>query len=76
MTHITLNSGQVRQLAAGAPLVKCRDDAGQLVGFLHLAGRNDDLRLPDVSIEQLAAYEQEPGGRSLSEILADLRTRR
>jgi hypothetical protein len=40
MTQITLNPGQVQQLHAGSPLVECRDSTGNLVGFLHLAGRN------------------------------------
>jgi hypothetical protein len=76
MTQITLNPGQVQQLDEGPPLVECRDSAGKLVGYLHLAGRNGPVPIPEFSNEQLAEYEREPGGRSLAEILADLRQRR
>jgi hypothetical protein len=76
MTQITLDPGQVQQLGAGSTLVECRDPAGNLVGYLHVAGRNDPVKIADFSPEQLAAFEREPGGRSLAEILADLRKRR
>ena len=76
MTQITLNTGQVQQLDAGQTLVECRDPAGKLVGYLHVAGRNGAGTVPDISAEQLAEYEREPGGRSLAEILTDLRKRR
>jgi hypothetical protein len=76
MTQITLNLGQIQQLDAGPTLVECRDPAGNLVGFLHVAGRNDPVPIPDFSAEQLARFEQEPGGRSLADILAELRERR
>lgn len=76
MTQITLSSGQVQQLDAGQTLVECRDPAGKLVGYLHLAGRNDPVKVPNFSPEQLAEFEREPGGRSLNEILSDLRKRR
>ena len=76
MTQITLNPGQVQQLETGQTLVECRDPAGKLVGYLHLTGRIDPVQVPDFSPEQLAEYEREPGGRSLAEILTDLRKRR
>jgi hypothetical protein len=76
MTQITLSSGQVQQLSDGPTLVECRDSAGKLVGYLHVAGRNGPVEIPEFSAEQLAEYEREPGGRSLGEILTDLRKRR
>ncbi len=76
MTQITLNPGQVQQLDEGPTLVECRDVAGKLVGYLHVAERNAAATIPDFSTEQLAAYEREPGGRSLGDILTDLRQRR
>jgi hypothetical protein len=76
MTQITLNPGQVQQLDEGPTLVECRDSAGKLVGYLHVAGRNGPVPIPDFSKEQLTEYEREPGGRSLAEILTDLRQRR
>ena len=76
MTQITLSSGQVEQLSKGSALVERRDPAGKFVGYLHVAGKNDRLTIPDFSEEQLAEYEREPGGRSLGEILTDLRKRR
>lgn len=76
MTQLTLNPGQIQQLHAGSPLVECRDSTGNLVGFLHLAGRNGSVPIPDISADQLAEYEREPGGRSLADILNDLRQRR
>ena len=65
MTQITLSAGQVQQLDGGPTLVECRDAAGSLVGYLHVAGRNDSVHIPDFSAEQLAASEREPGSRSL-----------
>ena len=76
MTQITLSDTQVEQLDAGPALVECRDGSGKLVGLLHVAARNDALRIPEFTAAQLAEYEREPGGRSLTEILADLRQRR
>jgi len=76
MTRLTLSAGQIQQLDAGPALVECRDPAGNLVGFLHVAGRNDPVQIPEFSLEQLTAFEKEPGGRSLADILADLRKRR
>jgi hypothetical protein len=76
MTQITLSANQVQQLDNGPTLVECRDSGGKLVGYLHVAGRNDPLRIPDFTAEQLAEYEREPGGRGLAEILSDLRSRR
>jgi hypothetical protein len=76
MTQITLNPGQIQQLQAGPTLVECRDPGGNLVGYLHVAGRNEAIRIPEFSPEQLAAFEAEPGGRDLADILADLRKRR
>ena len=73
MTQLTLDAIQLQQLDSGPTLVECRDPAGKLIDFLHIAGRNDAVRIPDVTAEQLVAYEQEPGGRSLPEILSDLR---
>jgi len=76
MNQLTLSPGQVQQLDEGATLVECREPAGRLVGYLHVAGRNQPVPVPDFSPEQLAQYEREPGGRSLGEILSDLRKRR
>jgi hypothetical protein len=76
MTQLTLSPGQIQQLDQGPPLVECRDAAGKLVGYLHVAGRNDPTQTPQFSAEQLADYEREPGGRSLADILADVRKRR
>jgi hypothetical protein len=75
MTQITLSPTQLQQLPAGQTLVECRDPTGQLVGFLHVAGSNGSVRIPEFSADQLAQYEREPGGRSLAEILSDLRNR-
>jgi hypothetical protein len=76
MTQLTLNPGQLQQLDQGPTLVECRDAAGKLIGYLHVAGRNAPVPIPDFSPEQLAEYEREPGGRSLADILTDLRQRR
>ena len=76
MTQLILDTTQVQQLGSGPTLVECRDSAGKLVGFLHLAGRNEPAHVPDVTAEELAAYEREPGGRNLQDILTDLRKRR
>jgi hypothetical protein len=73
MTQITLSPGQVQQLGKDATLVECRDSAGALVGYLHVAGSNGGAKIPDFTAEQLAEYEREPSGRSLADILVDLR---
>jgi hypothetical protein len=73
MTQITLSSAQINGLAPGPSLVECRDDAGKLVGYLHVAGSSKGYRVPHFTREELDRFEQEPGGRSLEEILADLR---
>lgn len=73
MTPLILNALQLQQLDSGPTLVECRDPVGKLAGFLHIAGRNYAVHIPDFTLEQLADYEQEPGGRSLPEILSDLR---
>ena len=76
MTQITLDSSQVQQLADGPTLVECRDESGKLVGVLHTVGPSDKSKIPDFTLEQLEQFRNEPGGRPLSEILADLRKRR
>jgi hypothetical protein len=76
MTQLTLTSSQIAQLEPGATLVECRDAAGKLVGFLHVGGMKGPSPIPDFTSEQLASFEREPGGRSLIEILSDLRQRR
>jgi hypothetical protein len=73
MTQITLSPGQVQQLGAGSTLVECRDGSGKLVGYLHVAGRNDPVPIPEYTADQLEEFEREPGGRTLAEILVDLR---
>jgi hypothetical protein len=76
MTQITLSSAQLDRLEPGPALVECRDDTGNLVGYLHVAGPAGSARIPQFTTEELNRYEQEPGGRSLAEILADLRKQR
>ena len=75
MTELTLSSSQVAQLDPTIDVVECRDPAGKLVGFLHLAAAKESLSIPEFTADQLAAFEREPGGRSLAEILSDLRQR-
>ena len=76
MTQITLSPGQVQELNEGPTLVECRDAGGKLVGYLHVAERNGPVQIVDFSRDQLDEYEHEPGGRSLADILSDLRKRR
>jgi hypothetical protein len=73
MTQITLSPSQLQNLDEGQTLVECRDPAGQLVGYLHVTGTNGSATIPQFTAEQLAQYEREPGGRSLGEILTDVR---
>ncbi len=73
MTQITLSPFQVQQLDAGSAPVECLDGSGNLVGYLHVARRNNPVDIPDFTAEQLARFEREPGGRSLAEILINLR---
>jgi hypothetical protein len=73
MTQITLSPTQIDRLAPGPSLVECRDDTGKLVGYLHVAGSSEGFRVPNFTREELDRFEQEPGGRSLAEILGELR---
>ena len=76
MTQITLSPAQISNLESGPSLVECRDGTGNLVGYLHVAGKSLDVRIPEFTRDELNRFEQEPGGRSLKEILADLRAKR
>jgi hypothetical protein len=73
MTQITLSQAQIERLEPGPALVECRDDVGKLVGYLHVASNGRNLRVPQFTTDELDRFEQEPGGRSLPEILAELR---
>ena len=75
MTQITLSPAQVQSLVPGPSLVECRDGTGNLVGYLHVAGSSEGYRVPQFTREELNRFEQEPGGRTLAEILADLRNK-
>ena len=48
MTQITLSPGQVQQSDVGPTLVECRDAAGKLIGYLHVAGRMDRCKSPTI----------------------------
>jgi len=76
MTQITLSPGQLEGLVPGPALVECRDGIGNLVGYLHIAVGSREVKVPQFTADELDQFEQEPGGRSLSDILSDLRKQR
>ena len=78
MTHITLPdsvSAMLRGLQSGAEI---HDESGQLLGhFIPAVDKSlyDQVEIPEFTEEELRRMENEPGGRSLDEILKDLEKR-
>jgi hypothetical protein len=64
-------SGTLRQLSEQVELI---DESGHLLGTFIPVGKKQMYQTPEspFSIEELKRFANEPGGRSLAEILADL----
>jgi hypothetical protein len=73
MTQMRLDTDLAnRLLTCGQPLELC-DPTGQVLGtFFPRTGSADDDEPDPFTDEELDQAEEQPGGRSLAEILADL----
>jgi hypothetical protein len=77
MTRVVLDTTMLEKLQSLRERAELVDPQGRLIGFF------DPMRVPEVidshecpyTEEELRRAEQEPGGRTLEEILADLEAR-
>jgi hypothetical protein len=81
MSSVVLDSKVLERLRQPGGRVEIRDETGQLAGYFtppsdHLSesGLYHDVKVPFTD-EELDGFEQEPGGRTLDEILKDLEKR-
>ncbi len=81
MSSVVLDSKSLEKLRQGEGRVEIRDEAGQLAGYFIppddrslKASLYREVEVPFTE-EDLDRFEQEPGGRSLDEILKDLEKR-
>ena len=76
MTTIVLDDTLRKKLHGLEAEIQLRDETGKLVGHVLPAEKYQSLLYPwaknRLSDEELTRRSQEPGGRSLAEILADL----
>ena len=77
MTALTLDQATLAKFDNLKERAEIRDESGRTVGyFIPVAERAlyQSVKVP-ITEEELDRFEQEPGGRSLAEILADLEKR-
>ena len=75
MTTIVLDQQTVRRFSGFHGQAEVRDETGRLCGlFIPVESPSPPFE-PDFTEEELDLAESEPGGRSLAEILADLKAR-
>ena len=74
MTRITLDPAALANLDRLTEPVEVCDTSGRVVGYFHPAADERLYRSVQVPFtdEELDRFEQEPGGRSLAEIISDL----
>jgi hypothetical protein len=75
MTQLTVDDATRSQFAAARDRAEIRDRGGRLLGYFLPAVDNYDGPECPLSEAELDEIEREGGGRTLSEILADLRAR-
>jgi hypothetical protein len=77
MTKIVVDPATLSQLRAAHEVVALCDDAGHVVGHFHpVASPDKPKRLePQISEEEIRRRLRQGGGRSLTEIKADLEKR-
>jgi hypothetical protein len=76
MTQLTVDDATGSQLAAAQDRAEIRDRAGRLLGYFLPAADNYRGTECPLTEEELDQIQREGGGRSLSEILTDLRARK
>jgi hypothetical protein len=81
MSSVVLDSEVLERLRQPGGLVEIRDETGQLAGYFTPpaakpteTGLYGDVEIPSTD-DDLDRFEQEPGGRTLDEILKDLEKR-
>lgn len=77
MQKITLDHAILSKFSAIKECAEVCDETGRVLGYFSPAvdrSEYDNVEIPFTE-EQLQQFEQEPGGRSLAEILADLEKR-
>jgi hypothetical protein len=74
MTRVVLDQTTLAKLRDPNGFIEVRDEQGQIVGYFHPTVNRSAYQSVEVPFtdEELDRFEQEPGGRSLAEILADL----
>jgi hypothetical protein len=77
MTRVVLDQAVLAKLLESQQPVEICDIDGRILGRFHPAwSRNSSTpHVPSTSEQEVRRIEQEPGGRTLAEILADLEKR-
>jgi hypothetical protein len=77
MTQVILDPATLTKLRQVQEVAKLCDETGSVVGYFHPVIDTTEYEgiEPPMSEEEIARRLQEPGGRTLAEILADLEKR-
>ena len=74
VNHVTVDAATAAKLHQAEDVVAVRSESGEVLGYFAPSGRVASLAgVPEFSKEELDAWYSEPGGRTLKEIMADLR---
>ena len=75
MTNIVLDAQTAQRLREARQCLELRDPTGGVVGYFRPAVAPEHYKKHEVPFtnEELDRFASEPGGRTLEEILADLR---
>ena len=77
MVQIKIDAATREKLRAAGGTAELVDEDGNIVGFVNsiLPPPYDESLIPEISPEEIRRRLAEPGGRSLAEILQDLKDR-
>ena len=77
MIKVTLDQATLMKLHNLSERIELRDESGRVVGYVHPAKHTlpPDYDEPPITREEIDRLVNEPGGRSLAEILTDLRSK-
>jgi hypothetical protein len=77
MIKVTLDKATLAKLHNLSERVEVCDESGRVVGYAHPAKHTlpPEYEEPPITKEEIDRLVNEPGGRSLAEILADLRSK-
>ncbi len=75
MTQLVLDAETARKLREAGQYTELRDPAGAILGYFRPAVSSDDYKKYEKPFtkEELDRARNEPGGRTLDEIMRDLR---